>query len=102
MIIETPVFTRQVQKLLTDDRYRALQTELAIRPEVGALVQGTGGIRKVRWSSEHGGKQGGVRVLYYWRAEADQILMLLMYAKSAKDDLTPSEKSALKLIVKDW
>lgn len=102
VILETPVFTRQVQSLLTDDRYRALQMELATRPRIGVLVQGAGGIRKVRWSSESGGKRGGVRVLYYWRAEADQILMLLIYAKSAKDDLAPSEKSALKAIVKNW
>lgn len=102
VIIETPAFTRQVLQLLGDDRYRTLQVELTTRPDRGSVIQGTGGIRKMRWSITGGGKRGGVRVLYYWRAQADQILMLLIYSKSTKDDLTPAEKKALKRIVENW
>ncbi len=66
VIIETRTFTRQVTALLSDDEYRALQTELAGRPDAGAIIQGSGGIRKLRWSVHGRGKRGGVRVIYYW------------------------------------
>lgn len=59
VIIETSVFAKQVQKLLSDEEYRQLQTELVKRPEVGAVIPGSGGLRKTRWSVEGRGKQGG-------------------------------------------
>ncbi len=52
IIIETSVFTRQVQKLLNDDTYRALQIALAERPDMGAVMVGSGGLRKVRWAAQ--------------------------------------------------
>jgi len=66
VIVETSIFTRQVQDLLSDDEYRSLQITLAKRPEVGALIEGSGGLRKVRWALAGRGKRGGVRVIYYW------------------------------------
>ncbi len=102
VFIETPVFTRQVQSLLDDERYRQLQAKLAVRPEAGALIQGTGGLRKLRWAPHGQGKRGGVRVIYYWRDSMDQILMLLLYGKSDKDDLAPVEKKLLARLVEQW
>ena len=64
VIIETSVFTRQLLSLLTDDEYRKLQVVLANRPNSGALIKGSGGLRKIRWAIEGKGKQGGVRVIY--------------------------------------
>jgi mRNA-degrading endonuclease RelE of RelBE toxin-antitoxin system len=66
VIIETSIFTRQVQALLDDDEYRRLQTALVIRPDIGDLIPGGGGLRKMRWSAQGRGKRGGVRVIYYW------------------------------------
>ena len=100
--VESPVFTRQVQELLTDDEYRELQWHLAIRPDAGALIQGTGRLRKVRWSAGRRGKRGGVRVIYYHVAEADQLRMLLIYRKGMKDDLTAAEKRALRELNRGW
>ncbi|HEU0012857.1 MAG TPA: hypothetical protein VFQ45_04200, partial [Longimicrobium sp.] len=65
-IIETPVFTRRVTELMTDAEYHALQQVLLDRPELGAIVAGTGGLRKARWGVAGRGKSGGVRVIYYW------------------------------------
>lgn len=59
VIVESPVFTRQIQELLTDDEYRELQRHLALHPDAGALIQGTGGLRKVRWNAVQRGKRGG-------------------------------------------
>lgn len=62
VIVETSVFTRQVQTLLTDDEYRRLQAALIERPDMGAIIVGSGGLRKVRWGARGRGKRGGVEL----------------------------------------
>lgn len=62
VLIETSVFTRQAQKLLSDDEYRQLQSALVARPEAGAVIPGSGGLRKARWSAQGRGKRGGTRI----------------------------------------
>jgi mRNA-degrading endonuclease RelE of RelBE toxin-antitoxin system len=101
VIIETSVFTRQVQKLLNDDAYRELQIALSERPEMGVIIVGSGGLRKVRWAAQGRGKRGGVRVIYYWAVEQDRLLMLLMYSKSERDDLTREQLRILRRIVEE-
>ena len=97
--IETSVFTRQVTSLLTDDQYSQLQLALVARPDAGAIIPHSGGLRKIRWSVSGRGKRGGVRAIYYWVVAHDQILMLFMYPKSEKDDLTPQQLKVLREIV---
>ncbi len=99
VIIETSVFTRQVVELLPDEEYRRLQAMLANRPTVGSIIRGSGGLRKARWAVAGHGKRGGVRVIYFWAVGPDQILMLLIYAKTERDDLTPAQLKVLKQIV---
>ena len=59
--VETTVFTRQIQSLLTGDEYRALQSALVLRPEQGPVIRNSGGLRKIRWGSRGSGKRGGIR-----------------------------------------
>ena len=99
IIIETSIFTRQVQGLLSDDEYRELQSTLVVRPHAGTLIVGSGGLRKIRWGQKGKGKRGGVRVIYYWAVMPEQILMLFMYPKGERDDLTPAQIKVLKQIV---
>lgn len=101
VIIETSVFTRQVQALLTDEEYKQLQLALIAQPEAGAVIRGGGGLRKVRWSIGGRGKRGGVRVIYYWVTVQHQLLMLLIYAKNVQDDLSPEQLRLLRQIVKE-
>src|SRR3954462_10921764 len=101
VIVETSVFTRPVLSLLSDDEYRKLQSVLANRPQAGALIRNSGGLRKVRWSIEGRGKRGGVRVIYYWAAQQERLLMLLMYPKNVQDDLTPDQLKLLRRIVEE-
>jgi mRNA-degrading endonuclease RelE of RelBE toxin-antitoxin system len=101
VIVETKVFTKQVTELLTDDEYRALQEYLNANPESGDLIIGSGGLRKIRWSINGRGKRGGVRIIYYWAVRKEIILMLLMYAKSDKDDLTSEQTKILKRIIEE-
>src|SRR5690349_4983998 len=95
IFIETPVFTRQVKASLSDDDYRLLQLLLAIRPDVGDLIKGGGGIRKVRWALPGRGKSAGVRVIYYWLTEQEHLYMLSMFSKSERADLTPRQVKQL-------
>ena len=99
--IETPIFTRLVLELLPDDEYRELQFMLADNPSCGDIIQGGGGIRKVRFSAKGKGKSGGVRVIYYWMTARGQIYMLLIYPKNKKDTLTDKETSILWELVKE-
>ena len=101
VIKETPVFTKQVDKLLDAESYRLLQLRLVQDPETGALIRGTGGLRKIRWQGSGRGKRGGVRAIYYWATADGQILMLLMYPKSERDDLSADQKKVLAALVKD-
>jgi len=101
VIIETTIFTRQVQTLLSDEEYRQLQLALVLSPEMGALIPGSGGLRKVRWSMAGRGKRGGVRTIYYWAVAQDQILMLLMYAKNEQDNLTSEQLKVLRRLVEE-
>lgn len=101
VIVETSIFTRQVQAILDDDSYRRLQTMLVIRPDAGDLIPGGGGLRKIRWGAQGRGKRGGVRVIYYWAVPQDRILMLLMYAKNVQDDLTVEQLKVLRRMIEE-
>ncbi|NMG49186.1 hypothetical protein GO613_13845 [Azoarcus communis] len=98
--IETPVFTRLITGLLSDDDYAKLQLQLADRPDSGDVIPGGGGIRKLRYALPGRGKSGGIRVIYYWIKDDGQILMLVAYPKSKKDTLTDAEVALLRELVK--
>jgi mRNA-degrading endonuclease RelE of RelBE toxin-antitoxin system len=101
VIIETPIFTRRVQELLSDEEYRQLQLAIASQPAVGPILRGSGGIRKLRWSAQGRGRRGGVRVIYYWAVAQDQILMLFIYPKNEQDTLSQEQLRLLKSIVEE-
>lgn len=102
VIIETSVFSRLIQELMSDEDYRILQEALITRPESGDIIKGSGGLRKIRWKLEGQGKRGGIRVIYYWVTANDQIRMLYVYRKSKQADLTPDQLAILKSIIERW
>lgn len=102
VIVETQIFTRLIRELMSDDEYRSLQEALISRPELGALIRGSGGLRKARWSLEGRGKSGGVRVIYYWVTEDDQIRMIYAYPKGKQDNLSAEQLKKLRTIVERW
>ena len=77
--IESPAFTRHLSDYLSDERYRALQKELASNPQAGDLMPGTGGFRKVRWADPRRGKgrRGGLRIIYYFFIRESQIWLIM-------------------------
>ena len=86
--IETPMFTRQIKQIATDEELRELQKTLIESPDKGDLIQKTGGLRKVRMATGNQGKSGSARVIY----------LVMAYPKSTKDSLTDAEKAALKTL----
>lgn len=66
VIIETHIFTKRINRLMSEDVYRELQNELIESPEIGKIIQGSSGLRKIRWSGSGKGKRGGSRIIYYW------------------------------------
>lgn len=81
------------------DEYRALQFALTLRPEQGALIPGTGGLRKIRWGAGAKGKRGGLRIIYFWDPVDTVVFLLLVYSKNQQEDLRPDQISRLKRIV---
>lgn len=92
-------FEAPARKLLGDAGFEAMLELLARRPKAGRLIQGTGGLRKVRVARPGRGKSGGVRVIYYYHNEDKPILLLLIYAKAKQENLTPAQKAQLKQYV---
>jgi hypothetical protein len=78
-----------------------LQSRIAADPELGALIRGGGGIRKVRVAVGSRGTSGGARVIYYWAVRRDVILLLYAYPKNAATDLTPKQVLQLAKVVKE-
>lgn len=99
IIIETRIFTKLIEDYFSDDEYRKLQEYLALFPDAGDVMRGSGGLRKLRWRQKGRGKRGGVRIIYYWITAEGKILMLYLYSKNIKDDLSNSELKLIKKIV---
>jgi hypothetical protein len=102
IFIESATFAADVRELLGDDEYIALQLHLVSHPDAGEVIQGTGGLRKMRWITKGRGKRGGTRVIYYYVMARAQIRMILIYRKGIKDDLTPKEKAVLRKLNEGW
>ncbi|MDD3591931.1 MAG: type II toxin-antitoxin system RelE/ParE family toxin [Sulfurovum sp.] len=101
VFIESKLFEKLRESYLDDEGYRALQNFLIEQPLAGDVIQGTGGLRKVRWSVKGKGKRGGVRTIYLYLTGRGHIHLLMIYAKNEMEDLTPTQKKVLKAITEE-
>jgi len=96
--VELPSFQRHCSQYFDDEEFLAFQRFLLQHPDAGAVIQGTGGLRKVRFadSSRQKGKRGGLRVIYYHWAQGSQFWLFTVYGKDVQDDLSAEQKKVLR------
>jgi hypothetical protein len=85
--IESPAFERVRTVYLDDDEYADLQQFMMRNPEAGNIVRGSGGVRKLRWRRQGGGKRGGLRVIYFVCYQPNEFWMLALYAKARQENV---------------
>ena len=101
IFIELPPFGRVREGYLDDEAFLKLQSVLLSKPDAGAVIEGTGGLRKLRHGDPRRGKgkRGGLRIIYYWWLGGDQFWLFTVYGKDEADDLSAKERKALKALL---
>ena len=94
-IVELPEFQKRAEGLLKPDEKASIINYLASHPQSGDLMQGTGGIRKLRWSAQGRGKSGGVRVIYYYHNGEIPLFLLTVFGKGEKANINKAERNEL-------
>jgi hypothetical protein len=94
-IVELPEFQKRAVNLLKGEERTRIINYLAFHPQSGDLMQGTGGIRKLRWSAKGKGKSGGVRVIYYYHNDTVPLFLLTVFGKGEKANLSKAERNDL-------
>ena len=98
-VVETREFQQRAATRMSDTERQDFITFIAGRPEDGAIMVGTGGVRKSRWGAGSRGKSGGVRVIYYYHNRDMPIFLLTVFAKNERDNLSQREKNTLRQLV---
>lgn len=94
-VVELAHYIRKAEALLSVEERKTAVNYLAAHPEAGVLLQGTGGIRKLRWATGSRGKSGGVRLVYYYYDENMPLFMITVFAKNEKANLSKAERNDL-------
>ena len=98
-IAEVPEYIRQAEKLLSTTERQDIVSYLAVHPKSGDLIEGTGGIRKLRWGRGGRGKSGGGRVIYSYHNDMMPLYLLTLFAKNEQDNLSKAERNDLAKFV---
>ena len=98
-VAELATYQRRADKLLGHGEQQDIVTYVAAFPKAGDLIQGTGGVRKLRWRRGGKGKSGGVRVIYYFHSENMPLYLLTVFAKNERADLSQEERNELVKLV---
>jgi hypothetical protein len=99
-VVETPEFLSATRKLLPEEERAVLVDYLAHNPTAGELIQGTGGVRKLRWGLEGRGRRGGARVIYFYHSADIPLFALTAYAKNDRADLSQKDRNDFRQLTK--
>ncbi len=99
VVVEIPTFTREAERVFSNEERHALIDHLATDPQAGVRIPGTGGVRKLRFAASGRGKRGGVRIIYFYGGVKIPVYALLVISKSVKEDMSPSELKIVKKLV---
>lgn len=100
-VVETTLFQRQWPLYWTEEERDSFAVYIAEHPTAGDVVPESGGIRKVRWSRAGSGKSGGLRVIYFTRSSAGEVVLLTLYAKARTDNLTGPKLKEIRRALED-
>jgi hypothetical protein len=98
-VTELPEYIRRANELLNEAERKAIIDYLAVHPRSGDIMEGTGGIRKLRWARGDKGKSGGVRIIYYYHDQRIPLYLLTVFGKNEKANVTKSERNELAKLV---
>ena len=105
-VVELPEYIKRAEKLLAGSERSELINFLATNPKAGDLIQGTRGVRKIRWKRQGSGKSSGFRVVYFFHNESIPLFLLTIFGKNEKTNLTQSERNDLaklcQLIIRSY
>jgi mRNA-degrading endonuclease RelE of RelBE toxin-antitoxin system len=99
-IAELPEYIKRADSLLNESERKGVIDYLSEHPKAGSVMEGTGGIRKLRWSKGNKGKSGGVRVIYYYHDERIPLYLLTMFGKNEQANLTKADRNSLSKLIK--
>lgn len=102
IFVESTIFEKLRPDYISEEDFRELQKALLTNPKLGAVIQGTGGLRKMRFKAKGKGKRGGIRVIYYFLDLKKRFYLLTIYAKNEVTELTASQKNKLKQFMEAW
>lgn len=102
IFVESSIFEKHRALYLNDEDYRLFQVDLMSNPKQGDVIQGTGGLRKIRIAYKDKGKRGGSRIIYYFLDEKNRFYLLTIYGKSEMSDLTADQRKQLKAFMEAW
>ncbi len=100
-IIETPTFENDARKIWSEEERGAFCAWLAVYPEAGDVIPGSGGCRKVRWTRTGSGKRGGVRIVYFTRLANGEIWLLTIYNKVVKENIPAHILKAIREVIEN-
>lgn len=95
-VVETPTFQRYAATVWTGAEREEFIGWIAAHPEAGAVIPGTGGLRKVRWARQGMGKRGGARIVYFNQLDNGLIMLLIVYTKAKFDNLPTAVLNQLR------
>jgi hypothetical protein len=87
-VIESPIFQKLWPLYWDEDERAEFASYIAANPDAGAVIRGSGGVRKIRWAREGSGKSGGVRIVYLTRTQVGEVFLLTLYAKSKSENIS--------------
>ena len=100
------MFQRKAMRLFSEYEQVELISYLSEHPNAGVIMEGTGGIRKLRWARSSGGKSSGFRIIYYYHNESMPLYLLTVFGKNEKSNLSKSDRNhlakAVKVLVAFW
>jgi len=100
-VVETKAYIAAAKGAgMSEEDMQAVVDAVAADPEAGAIMQGCGGARKLRYAKPGKGKSGSYRVVTYYCGENMPVFLITVFGKGEKSNLSGAEKNAVAKLTK--